>query len=45
MITILKDQLMMDAEVLSYATNEEIEQLQEICKNIKERAAKEREEK
>lgn len=38
MITIIENQLIMSEEVLKYATNEEIEQLQIICKAIRERS-------
>lgn len=38
MITIIENLLIMSEEVLKYATNEEIEQLQAICKAIRERS-------
>lgn len=38
MVTITENQLVMSEEVLKYATNEEIEQLQAICKAIRKRA-------
>lgn len=37
MVIITENQLKISEEVLKYATNEEIKQLQAICKAIKER--------
>lgn len=44
MITIIENELRLSSEVLLYIEDEELEQLRIICKNVKERRRKEKDE-